>query len=163
MQINDKATRESKVECSGWGRGLWRQNPWIWVPALPHFSCVPKINYWHCWAPFLSSIILQFTSVAQSCLTLWDPMNCSPPGSSIQGDSPGKNTGVDCHALLQGIFLTQESNPSLLHLLHWQADSLPLVPPGNPFILAWPITKNSCIKSDSLKQKNTTYNANSSH
>ena len=36
---------------------------------------------------------------------------------------PGKNTGVGCHALLQGIFLTQESNP---HLLHWQADALPL-------------------------------------
>ena len=39
---------------------------------------------------------------------------------------------MDCHALLQGIFLTQGSNPCLLHLLHWQAGSLPLVPPGNP-------------------------------
>ena len=37
---------------------------------------------------------------------------------------PGKNTGVGCHFLLQGIFLTQGSNPHLLHLLHWQADSL---------------------------------------
>ena len=37
-------------------------------------------------------------------------------------DSPGKNTGVGCHALLQGIFQTQELN---LGLLHWQADSLP--------------------------------------
>ena len=45
-------------------------------------------------------------------------------------DSPGKNTGVGCHFLLQGIFLTQGSNPSLLHLLHAQANSLPLVPPG---------------------------------
>ena len=36
-------------------------------------------------------------------------------------DFPGKNTGVGCHAPLQGIFLTQESNPWLLHLLHWQA------------------------------------------
>ena len=44
----------------------------------------------------------------------------------------GKNTGVRCHFLLQGIFLTQESNLLLLHLLHWQADSLPLVPPGKP-------------------------------
>ena len=34
-----------------------------------------------------------------------------------------------CHALLQGIFLTQESNPHLRHLLHWQVGSLPLVPP----------------------------------
>ena len=37
---------------------------------------------------------------------------------------------MDCHALLQGIFLTQGSNLSLLCLLHWQAVSLPLAPPG---------------------------------
>ena len=53
--------------------------------------------------------------VAQSCLILCDPMDCSPPGSSVHGDSPGKNTGVGCHALLQGIFPTQGSNPGLLH------------------------------------------------
>ena len=34
-------------------------------------------------------------------------MDCSPPGSSVHGDSPGKNTGAGCHALLQGIFPTQ--------------------------------------------------------
>ena len=45
-------------------------------------------------------------------------------------DFPGKNTGVGCRTLLQRIFLTQRSNPSLLHLLHWQAGSLPLWPPG---------------------------------
>ena len=38
----------------------------------------------------------------QSCLTLCDPMDCSPPGSSVYGDSQGKNTGVGCDALLQG-------------------------------------------------------------
>ena len=43
-----------------------------------------------------------------------------------------KNTGEGCHSLLQGIFLTQGSNPHLLHLQHWQADSLPQVPPGKP-------------------------------
>ena len=46
---------------------------------------------------------------------------------------PAKNTGVGCYALLQGIFPTQELNPcllSLLRLLHWHVDSLPLVPPG---------------------------------
>ena len=41
-------------------------------------------------------------------------------------DSLGKNTGVGCHALLQGIFPTQGSNPCLLCLLHWQVGSLPL-------------------------------------
>ena len=43
-------------------------------------------------------------------------------------DSPGKNIGVDCHFLLQGIFLKQGSNLCLLLLLHWQARCLPLVP-----------------------------------
>ena len=42
-------------------------------------------------------------------------MDCSPPGSSVHGDSRGKNTGVGCHALLQGIFLTQGWNSGLLH------------------------------------------------
>ena len=53
--------------------------------------------------------------VAQSYLTICDPIDCSPPGSSVHGDSSGKNTGVGCHALLQGIFPTQGSNPGLLH------------------------------------------------
>ena len=42
-------------------------------------------------------------------------MDCSLPGSSVHGDSPGKKTGVGCHALLQGIFLTQGSNQALPH------------------------------------------------
>ena len=42
-------------------------------------------------------------------------MDCSLPGSSVHGDSPGKNTGEGYHFLLQGIFLTQELNPNLLH------------------------------------------------
>ena len=53
--------------------------------------------------------------VTQSCPSLCDPLDYSPPGSSIHGDSPGKNTGVGCHALLQGIFPTQGSNPGLPH------------------------------------------------
>ena len=39
-------------------------------------------------------------SVGQSCLILCHPVDCSPPGSSVHGDSLGKNTGVSCHALL---------------------------------------------------------------
>ena len=53
--------------------------------------------------------------VSQSCRTLCYPMDCSPSGSSVHGDSIGKNTGVGCHALLQGIFPTQGSNPGLLY------------------------------------------------
>ena len=51
--------------------------------------------------------------VSQSCLTLCNPMDCSPPGSSVHEDSPGRNTGVDCHALLQGISPTQRLKPGL--------------------------------------------------
>ena len=58
---------------------------------------------------------MYYAKSLQSRLTLCDPMNCSPPGSSAHGDFPGKNTGVGCHALLQGIFPTQGSNPDPLH------------------------------------------------
>ena len=54
---------------------------------------------------------------------LWPTRLLSPWNSS------GKNTGVGCHFLLQGIFLTQGSNLRLLCLLHWQLGSLPLAPP----------------------------------
>ena len=68
----------------------------------------------------------------QSCSTLCDPMNYSLPGSSVHGDSLGKNTDMGCHALLQKIFPTQGPNPHLLCFLHWQASSLPLAPPVKP-------------------------------
>ena len=56
-------------------------------------------------------------------------------------DSPGKNTGVSCHTLLQWIFLTQELNLHLLCLLHWQACLLPLAPLGKPSYI---FTTNLC-------------------
>ena len=46
----------------------------------------------------------------------------------------GKNTGVGCHFLLQGIFPTQGLSSYLLCLLHWQTGSLPLASPGKPFV-----------------------------
>ena len=54
-------------------------------------------------------------------------------------DSPGKNTGVGCPALLQGIFWTQGSNQRLLCLLHWQVGSLSLAPPGKPLNSSLPV------------------------
>ena len=45
---------------------------------------------------------------------------------------PEENTGVSCHFLLQGLFPTQGLNPPLLHLPHWQVDSLPLCHLGGP-------------------------------
>ena len=61
-------------------------------------------------AHIYSGILCQVT---QSCLTLYNPMDCSLPGSPVHRDSPGKNTGVGFHAILQGIFPTQGSNPCL--------------------------------------------------
>ena len=73
----------------------------------------------------------------QSRLTLCNPMDCSPPGST---DCPGKNTGVGCRSLLQGTFPTQRSNLRRLSLLPRQAGSLPLAPPRKPHIRAAPGT-----------------------
>ena len=67
----------------------------------------------------------------QSCLILCNPMDYSPPGSPVHRDSPGKNIGVGCHALFQGIFLTQGSN---LLLLGTGRQVLYLAPPGKPLI-----------------------------
>ena len=61
--------------------------------------------------------VYEWVKVTQSCTNLCDPMDCSLPGSSVHVDSPGKNTGVSYHALLQGIFLTQGSNPGLPHCM----------------------------------------------
>ena len=61
-----------------------------------------------------------------------EPVDCSPPGSSVHGILQNENIGVGCHALLRGIFLIEGLNLHLLCLLHWQAGSLPIVPLGKP-------------------------------
>ena len=78
-----------------------------------------------------SSITLSSTLFNRSVVSdsLGIPMDGSPPRLLCPWDSPGKNTGVGCHALPQGIFPTQGSNLSLLCLLHWQEGSLSLAPP----------------------------------
>ena len=53
---------------------------------------------------FVLGYVLCSYLLTQSCLPLYDPMDCSLPGSSIHEDSPGKNTGVGCHALSRGSF-----------------------------------------------------------
>ena len=69
----------------------------------------------------------------QLCLTL-PPHGLYPARLLNPWDFPGKNTGIGCHALFQGIFPTQGLIPSLLCLLHWQGGSLPLAQPGKPII-----------------------------
>ena len=96
-----------------------------WIFCAIFFQYVLKSHLcFYSWLSILgTSLMLWWFGglVAKSCLTLCDPMDCSPPGSSVHGIFPGKNTGVDCHFLLQEIFPTQGWN-----LLNWQVDSLPL-------------------------------------
>ena len=68
------------------------------------------------------------SEVTQSCPTLCDPMDCKPTRLLHPWDFPGNTTGVGCHFLLHGIFLTQGLNPGLLHcrqtlyrLSHWRS------------------------------------------
>ena len=74
-------------------------------------------------------------------LTLCDLMDCNPPGASVHGDSPGKNSGVGCHTLLQGIYQMQGLNLRLLGLLCLQA---PLCT-RYPFI--WGFPGDSVVKN----------------
>ena len=84
--------------------------------------------------------------VAKSHPTLCDPMD--PARFLYPWDFPSKNTGVGCCSLLQGIFLTQETNPSLLCLQCWQADSSSLVLSGKPdCVCVNPVTLALCAKS----------------
>ena len=89
-------------------------------------------------------------------------MDCSPPGSSVHWDSPGKNTGVGCHALLKGIFPNQGSKSGLLCLLRWQT---PLAPPGKPWdsgdgevnvrqagTWTWGFCCSACISSNKIQR-----------
>ena len=106
-KINNPIKNEQKISTDTWQNKIlrWQLSIWKYV----HISL-------HVHAKSL-----------QSCLTLCDPMDHSPSRLLCPWDSPGKHTGMGCHALLQGIFLTQGSNPRLLHLL-WQTGSLPLAP-----------------------------------
>ena len=73
--------------------------------------------------------VLNCFSHVQLYATLW---TIQPAQFLCPWDSPGKNTGVGCHALLWGILPTQGPNLFLLHFLHWQEGSLSLAPPGKP-------------------------------
>ena len=86
------------------------------------------------WQPGSASVVLIFICfclVAESYPTLLQPHGLLPTWLLYPWDFTGKNTGVGSHSLLQGILLTHGSNP---HLMHWQADSLPLSHQGSPHI-----------------------------
>ena len=121
--------------------------------------------------------------VTKSCLTLSRPHGLKSARLLSPWEFPGKNIGVGCHFLLQWIILTQGLNLSLLNLLHWQANSLPLDHQGKPiksssyFIRAYKaklirhfdlhqareqkICAQSCDAGVSQEIKNKNYNAQS--
>ena len=87
----------------------------------------------------MRSSSLNEKEVTQSCPTLCKSMDYSPPGSSVRAwNFPGKDTGMCCHFLLQGIFPTQESNPGLWHCrqtlyhLSHQGSPWPGIKSGSP-------------------------------
>ena len=108
--------------CQGHGLKTWRQG----------FGEVAA-----CWWSWIAQFLNDYLSHPLPSIGVFQPQG-SPNQLASQllfttvPTSPGKNTGVSGHALLQGIFLTQGLNLRLLCLLHQQAGSLPLVPPGKP-------------------------------
>ena len=97
---------------------------------LPYLPFVPLVLSQ---GPTISSIkymCMLSHSVMSDSGTLWTAACQAPLPTGFS--SPGKNTGVDCHALLQGSFLTWVSSPCVPRLLHWQVDSLPPSQVGSP-------------------------------
>ena len=69
-----------------------------------------KFNVWTVHFSNWHKVNTQWDAHAQLYLILFDPIDYNAPGSSVHGDSPGKNTGMGCNAVLQGIFPTQGQN-----------------------------------------------------
>ena len=106
-----------------WGLEQSMASQFLDLFILRAFVCFLRQNEASVAFPYIMGLGL--CSVAKACLTLCNPFVC--------GDSPGKNTGVGCHVLLQvRTFPTQGSNRHLLRLLHWQAGSLLLGHQGSP-------------------------------
>ena len=82
--------------------------------------------------------------------SLW-PHGLQPTRLLCPLDFPGKNTGVGHHFLLQGIFPTQEPNPSLFNLLLWQTNSFTTVLPGKPNLGCTSVQFSLSVLSDSLR------------
>ena len=96
---------------------FWRRSVYLSYPLFPVWACMR------------ACMLSRF-----GCVWLCNPMDCSPPGSSVHGISQARVREWCCHALLQGIFQTQGSNQQLLSLLHWQVGSFPRGLPGEPSV-----------------------------
>ena len=129
--------------CSSVGmKGLLGEGPWgaqvMLHPRTPWRVTAP--GSWAACRVAQSQLSASTLVCVPAKLLRWCPTLLLPARPLCPWDSPGKNTGVGCHALLQGIFPTQGSNPSLLCHLHWQVGSLP---PGKPTFVCFLL--NSCL------------------
>ena len=106
-------------------------------------TCICMTEFLHCLPETVTLLIVYVLClVTQSCPTLCKPLDFSPPSSSVHGDSPGKNTGVGCHALHPGDLPNPGIEPRSPTL---QVDSLLSEPLGKP--------KNTGVGSLSLLQR----------
>ena len=109
----------------------------LYIIETSFISCLCQsvfiLNRYDWWLFTVYLCTLSHFSPVWLSATLWT-VACQVrlPGSSVHWIL--QNTGVDCHAVLQRIFLTQGLNQCLLSLLHWQAGSLSLAPPGKPLV-----------------------------
>ena len=123
-----------------------REQTWVSCIAGGFLTTVPPGKLFDVCACMCAKLL-------QSCLTLW-LHGLWPTRFLGLWDSTGKNTGVGCYALFQGIFLTQGLN---LHLLHWQVGSLPLVQPGTPI---WCMYVCVCIHTHTQKRLGLVFHRN---
>ena len=106
-----------------------RYGIWLYHESAPTTIVLWLVHYFGCEISFLMLLLLSHFSRVWLC----SPADCSQPGSSIHGNSPGKNTGVGCHALLQGIFLTQGSNSQSAATIRWVGE-----------LTSWPVPALLC-------------------
>ena len=90
-----------------------------------------------------------YTYVELLCLVAQLTLDCSLPGSSVDKDSPGKNTGVGCHALLQKVLPTQLSNPGFPHSRRILLPSEPLEKPKNTGVRNLSLLQQSFLAQES--------------
>ena len=103
--LGERVGQELRLPCECWPPGVSHsfklEGGWLLPEGSRHLEyhvsgCLLEL----CWGVVLGNSCAVRCSV--SPVRLCDPEDCSPPGSSVHGDSPGKNTGGGCHALLRG-------------------------------------------------------------
>ena len=163
-------TPPDKIYTRDFGHKPWNRNPYFYPSFLPKVlssqirpfiedNCLLNTLYAHYTLSFQPhSTVTQIHGdfwlfvvvlVFQSCLTLCDSVDCSPPGSSIHGIFQARILKWVAVSSSRRSSPTQGLNLHLLHLLHWQANSLPLSHQGSPICII-----KSRVFSYTRKRKN---------